>query len=645
MKLKFAAIALGLALSTTASATVVTDARQLLASGDAGIALVQLDAWLAEHPKDAEARFMRAMALSRLDRKPEAIRAFTELIKDVPQYPEPYNNLGVLLAGMGDYAKARTAFESAIAKNPQYTAALQNLENVNVAMAMQADQQVLAKDPANSIAQAKVDLLRSGHGAAPQPAPAAVAAQPALASAAATATAAPVEGAKAAPPVPAASPAPAANAEVGAAAKAVASVLRDWADAWIKQDVKRFFDHYAKNFVPAGGGSAVQWLEDRRHKILAPKKIDLRIEDLKITMTGTRQARISFRELYRSNLSSKGRTRTMEMSNVDGNWMISSEHVSKETALSRSELASLTPAATPVESPKPAGVASANAAANQAGDAITATLEDWADAWTKQDVKRFLGHYANDFTPANGIPAQQWREDRRRKILAPKKIDLKIEDLKLSMSGAEQVRISFHEVYRSNLSTRVRNRTMELRNSGDSWKIVSEKVEGEIVQAPSDDLPGTSPSVEGATTAATAPTKAEAAAAADSITASVRDWADAWTKQDVQRFLNHYSESFTPPDGLSLEQWRAQRRSSIARAKKINLTIEDVKLAMLDERHARVSFRQTYQSDLLSDVLIRTLDLRNVDSRWLIESEKKAKPSQSKQVPGDTAGKRTAANP
>jgi tetratricopeptide (TPR) repeat protein len=343
MKFKLAVIALGLALqSATVSASTVQDARQLIASGDAGIALVQLDRWLAEHPKDADARFMRGMALSQLDRRPEAIRAFTELIKDVPQYPEPYNNLGVLLAGMGEYAKARTAFETALAKNPQYTAAQQNLGDVNVALAMQSYQQVLAKDPANAVAQAKLDLLRSLHGAAAVPVPAApppaAAAAPAAQAQAATAT-----------PVTVSAPAP--NAEREAAAKAAAAAVSDWVDAWTKQDAERFLGHYAEDFVPPEGVPLKQWRKDRRLSITAPKKIDLKLEDVKFSMAGTQSARISFREIYRSNLSSKVRNRALELQNRNGAWKIVAEQVTVLSSKPQSKPAPAAVAAKPATEP------------------------------------------------------------------------------------------------------------------------------------------------------------------------------------------------------------------------------------------------------------------------------------------------------
>ncbi|AXQ30347.1 tetratricopeptide repeat protein [Solimonas sp. K1W22B-7] len=317
MKFKLAAVFLGIALSSSAgAATVVQDARQLIASGDAGIALVQLDTWLAGNPKDAEARFMRAMALSRLDRKPEAIRAFTDLIKDQPRYPEPYNNLGVLLAGMGDYAKARTAFETALSKNPQYSSAQQNLADVNLALAGEAYQKLLAMDPGNTVAQAKLELLRSLQGSAPASPVAAATPAAATEPAAAEASASPA----ATPPVAAPS-----QADLQAAGKDVAASVRDWADAWIKQDVKRHLGHYAGDFTPPGGMPLTKWIEQRRSSMVKPKKINLKIEEVKLAMLNEQQARISFRQSYQSDLSKEVVIKTLDMRKIAGSWMIAAE--------------------------------------------------------------------------------------------------------------------------------------------------------------------------------------------------------------------------------------------------------------------------------------------------------------------------------
>ena len=74
------------------------DARALMAQGQYVQALQKLDQQLAKNPQDAEARFSRGIALTKLNRTAEAMKVFTDLTRDYPQLPEPYNNLAVLYA-------------------------------------------------------------------------------------------------------------------------------------------------------------------------------------------------------------------------------------------------------------------------------------------------------------------------------------------------------------------------------------------------------------------------------------------------------------------------------------------------------------------------------------------------------------------
>ncbi|MGQ0698571.1 MAG: tetratricopeptide repeat protein [Panacagrimonas sp.] len=352
MNAKLTALLLGLAMSPAALAmTVLQEARQLLAAGDAGIALVQLDTYLAGKPNDAEARFTRGMALSRLNRNPEAIKAFSELIRDVPQFPEPYNNLGVLLAGAGELNKARAAFEAAIVKNPQYTAAQFNLAEVEVALAIQAYQGVLGREPGNTTAQVKLELLKSLQQTAARQSPAgsaipAASAAPDIAREAVVATPlrqAPVpippavQVAALAPPQAPSPPVlvdPVTSAEdVAASASAptvqdtdmrdaVLGTVRIWADAWSKQDAPRVLSLYAREFSPQDSPSRSQWQNERTASIAASKPGTHRVEVTQFTRISEQRARVSFRQVMESDASVQTVNRTMVLQNLGGSWLI-----------------------------------------------------------------------------------------------------------------------------------------------------------------------------------------------------------------------------------------------------------------------------------------------------------------------------------
>jgi tetratricopeptide (TPR) repeat protein len=101
-------------------------------------ALTQLDARIAQNPRDAQAKFKRATVLARLNRDDDAIAAFTELTQTYPELPEPYNNLAALYAKQGRYSEARAALETATKASPGYGLAYENLGDLYLRLADQA---------------------------------------------------------------------------------------------------------------------------------------------------------------------------------------------------------------------------------------------------------------------------------------------------------------------------------------------------------------------------------------------------------------------------------------------------------------------------------------------------------------------------
>ena len=161
-----AAVALALGTGSLAvHANAVADAQKMMQRGDYAAALSALDAQLRSNPQDAEARFVRGLALTQLDRVPDAIRAFADLTRDYPQLPEPYNNLAVLYAQEGDYEKARDALEAALATHPSYATAHENLGDIYAALACAAYNRALMLDQGNRGVQQKLSLISQMDGA------------------------------------------------------------------------------------------------------------------------------------------------------------------------------------------------------------------------------------------------------------------------------------------------------------------------------------------------------------------------------------------------------------------------------------------------------------------------------------------------
>lgn len=129
-------------------------------AGQASTAMQRADEFLATHPKDAQMRFVKGVMLSDAKRNDDAIVLFQKLIEDYPDLAEPYNNLAVLYAGSGDYAKALATLEQALRTNPSYATAHENLGDVHAALAAQSYARALKLDPTNVTVPPKLTIVR-----------------------------------------------------------------------------------------------------------------------------------------------------------------------------------------------------------------------------------------------------------------------------------------------------------------------------------------------------------------------------------------------------------------------------------------------------------------------------------------------------
>jgi tetratricopeptide (TPR) repeat protein len=318
-----------------ACADDLQEASKLLKAGQHQQAMDRVNKVLASKPRDPQARFLKGLIYTEQGNTREAIEIFTKLTQDYPELPEPYNNLAVIYASQGQYEKARTSLEQSIHTHPSYATAYENLGDVYAKLASQAYDKALQLDSSNSGAQNKLSLVRelvggpqqvavvsspqsakSASSEAAKPAPAVTQKEtppPAPAKPAAEKTAPALQK-----PVPAKPAAPASPAEVLAA-------VNGWARAWSKKDADAYIAYYAKEFKIQGGESRAEWEKGRRSRIAAPKSISVSIASPKVTMAPNGEAKVTFRQTYRSDVLKSHGTKTLIMMKSDGRWQILQE--------------------------------------------------------------------------------------------------------------------------------------------------------------------------------------------------------------------------------------------------------------------------------------------------------------------------------
>ncbi len=300
---------------------------RLVQGGQLADAMKRVDAGLSAKPGDARLRFSKGIILAQQNKPTEAIAVLLKLTEDFPDLPEPYNNLAVLYAANGQYESARIALDKAIANNPAYGMAHENLGDVYAELASQAYEKA-ARIDGNAGAKAKVAALRNSvQGAAPGiiarqatpqqgkgAAPAAESARVAMAGAS-RASADKLAPAKA--PV---------DGERDADQLAVLAAVSAWAQAWSERDVKAYLGFYSTDFVVPRGMSRDKWTAERTERITSKQRISVKVEAPRIRVNGDR-ATVQFRQAFTSDKLNATDQKTLTLVKRDGTWRIREERV------------------------------------------------------------------------------------------------------------------------------------------------------------------------------------------------------------------------------------------------------------------------------------------------------------------------------
>jgi Flp pilus assembly protein TadD len=132
----------------------------LMKAGRQDEALQRADARLKDNPRDAQVRFMRGVILAEQGKTVEAATVFEGLTQEFPELPEPYNNLAAIHAAQGRYESAHRLLLQALAAQPNYATAYENLGDLYLSMAEQAYGKALGLDAGNRVAGAKLETTR-----------------------------------------------------------------------------------------------------------------------------------------------------------------------------------------------------------------------------------------------------------------------------------------------------------------------------------------------------------------------------------------------------------------------------------------------------------------------------------------------------
>lgn len=107
---------------------------------------------------------------------------------------------------------------------------------------------------------------------------------------------------------------------------------------------------------------------------------------------------------------------------------------------------------------------------------IETLLAEWAKAWSRKDADAYLSYYNPEaFQVPDGKGFAAWAEERRARITAPRFIRVQLYRIQVTVDG-DRALVRFKQQYESDrLKNSWASKVIEMRRSGDDWKIVDER--------------------------------------------------------------------------------------------------------------------------------------------------------------------------
>ncbi len=109
----------------------------------------------------AEQRFQVGMGHLLSNNNLEAITVFSKLIEDFPNLREPYNNLAIVYARLGEYDKSRAALTLMLRNHPDYQNGYETLGDIYIQMAHENYRKVIRLNANSPTARNKITLIDS----------------------------------------------------------------------------------------------------------------------------------------------------------------------------------------------------------------------------------------------------------------------------------------------------------------------------------------------------------------------------------------------------------------------------------------------------------------------------------------------------
>ena len=106
---------------------------------------------------------------------------------------------------------------------------------------------------------------------------------------------------------------------------------------------------------------------------------------------------------------------------------------------------------------------------------VASTIDEWAKAWSAQDVEKYVAFYGKDFTPPKKLSRAAWQAQRKLRLAKPGFIKIKISNLKIIMLGDDHAQANFRQGYQSDTYQDDVGKELILKKVADKWLISEEQ--------------------------------------------------------------------------------------------------------------------------------------------------------------------------
>ena len=268
---------------------------------------------LPDSDKTDRQLFQQAVELSAQQKWAEAESIYRDLMRRQADWPEPKNNLAVILLKTDRGDEARQILEQAVSSSENYRIAQQNRSRLYHYLAAQAYQRALGAEA--SVPRPELQLIESL--ASPPVSPAEQVRG--------------VDDCARACPRPEASVAADTAPPTDNIPQAIRQQLTRWAQAWSEGNFEAYIQSYSEQFVPSDSHrSFSEWKNIRRGRLKYARGVRVEFDQLRVFIEPhTDYALVEFIQRYHSATYSDRVLKQLYMQKQQGRWLILAERIIK----------------------------------------------------------------------------------------------------------------------------------------------------------------------------------------------------------------------------------------------------------------------------------------------------------------------------